>query len=127
MIDRLYVHNFRCLENFEFKPGGAGSVLPIGRNGSAKSTVARVLQLFQRIGRGVNRVGKLLLPSEFSQGRSDSPMRFELDVVLDGHRLQYGLALELPAHLEPTVNRPLTELQLEGDLVQAILTGELHA
>ena len=96
MIERLYVHNFRCLENFEFKPGGSASVLLIGRNGSGKSTVARALQLFQRIGRGVNRVGKLVLPSEFTQARSDTPMRFELDVVLDGKRFQYGLALELP-------------------------------
>ena len=50
MLERLYVHNFRCLENFEFKPGSTGSALLIGRNGTGKSTVARVLQLMQRIG-----------------------------------------------------------------------------
>ena len=96
MLQRLYVHNFRCLENFEFKPEGATSVLLIGRNGSGKSTVARVLQLFQRIGRGVNRVGQLVRPAEFTQGRSETPMRFELDVALGKHSFHYRLALELP-------------------------------
>ena len=97
MLQRLYVHNFRCLENFEFKPDGATSALLIGRNGSGKSTVARVLQLLQHIGRGVNRVGQLVRPSEFTQARSETPMRFELDVVLGKHSFQYQLALELPA------------------------------
>ena len=96
MLQRLYAHNFRCLENFEFKPDGATSALLIGRNGSGKSTVARVLQVLQRIGRGVNRVGQLVRPGEFTLGRSDAPMRFELDVVLGPSRFEYGLALDLP-------------------------------
>jgi predicted ATPase len=97
MLQRLYVHNFRCLENFEFKPEGAGSALLIGPNGSGKSTVARALQLLQNIGRGVNRVGKLARPGEFTRGRSDIPMRFELEVALGSHRYHYRLVLDLPA------------------------------
>ena len=97
MLERLYVHNFRCFENFEFKPAGQGSALLIGRNGTGKSTIARVLQVMQSIGRGVNRVGQLVRVSEFTLGRSESPMRFELAVVLAGHRFDYRLALELPA------------------------------
>lgn len=33
--------------------------------------------------------------------------------------------LDRPNHLEPTVIRPLAELAVKGDLVEAILTGEL--
>ena len=116
MLHRLYAHNFRCLENFEFKPNGAGSALLIGRNGSGKSTVARVLQLLQRIGRGVNRVGQLVRLSEFTQGRNDTPMRFELDVTLGQHRFQYQLALDLPARFREL--RVLEEsLSVDGAVV----------
>jgi predicted ATP-binding protein involved in virulence len=45
MVERLYIHNFRCLENFEFKPGGATSALLIGKNGSGKSTVEKAPRL----------------------------------------------------------------------------------
>ena len=39
MIERLHVHNFRCLENFSLDLTGRPSALMIGRNGSGKSTV----------------------------------------------------------------------------------------
>lgn len=124
MLQRLYVHNFRCLENFEFKPGGERSVLLIGRNGAGKSTVARVLQLLQRIGRGVNRVGHLVQPSEFTQGRSDTPMRFELEVALDGHHFQYQLALELPARFRE-LRVSAESLSVDGGLVFERLESEV--
>ena len=39
LIRRFYVHNFRCLENFELPISGQSSVLLIGNNGSGKTTV----------------------------------------------------------------------------------------
>ena len=96
MLERLYVHNFRCLENFEFVPGNRPSALLIGKNGTGKSTLARALALFQGIGRGVNRVGALVTASDFAQGRVEAPMRFELNLRLDGRAYEYTLALELP-------------------------------
>lgn len=96
MLQRLYVHNFRCFENFEFKPDGESSLLLLGKNGSGKSTVRQVLAVFQAIGRGKGRAGELLKPSDFTLGRVDTPMRFELEVLLDGRTFHYSLALELP-------------------------------
>lgn len=96
MLQRLYAHNYRCLENFEFKLGGHASALLIGKNGSGKSTLRTVLGLFQSIGRGVNRVGQLVQPSDFALGRTAVPMRFELEVKRSGHLYSYVLALELP-------------------------------
>ncbi|GLQ89597.1 AAA family ATPase [Dyella flagellata] len=96
MIERLYIHNFRCLENFEFKPGGAPSVLLIGKNGSGKSTLAKALNVLQRIGRGVTRTGELVKPADCTQGRKDVPIRFSIEVRLADRLYVYTLALELP-------------------------------
>lgn len=68
MLQRLYVHNFRCLENFELDIKDIPSALLIGKNGVGKSTIAAVLGILQRIGRGVNRVGKLVEPTDFARG-----------------------------------------------------------
>lgn len=96
MLNRLYIHNFRCLENFEFKPGDASSVLLIGKNGSGKSTLVQALKVFQAIGRGSNRVGQLLKAGDFTLGRTGVPMRLELEVRLGGRAFQYTLAFDLP-------------------------------
>lgn len=96
MLQRLYVHNFGCLENFEFKPGSHSSALLIGKNGAGKSTLLRVLGVFQSIGRGTNRVSDLVRPGDFTRGRVDVPMRMELEVLLGGRAFHYMLALELP-------------------------------
>ncbi len=102
MIQRIYVHNFRCLENFELKLGSLPSALLIGKNGSGKSTLRLVLEILQSIGRqsigqGENRVGKLVEPKDFACGRSNVPMRFEIEVLLNRTLYKYELALELPA------------------------------
>jgi predicted ATPase len=97
MLERLYVHNYRCLENFEFKPGPSSSVLLIGKNGAGKSTIRQVLAVLQAIGLGEGQVKNLVKESDFTRGRSDAPMRFEVTLNLGGQRYHYALALELPA------------------------------
>lgn len=51
MIERIYIHNFRCLENFELSLEG-NSALLIGKNGTGKSTISFALALLQGIARG---------------------------------------------------------------------------
>jgi energy-coupling factor transporter ATP-binding protein EcfA2 len=96
MFKRIYAHNFRCLENFDLPVGDKSSALLIGKNGAGKSTVSFALALLQKLARGTNRVGQLVKPKDFFLGRSDAPMRFEVDVELGGQLYQYSLALELP-------------------------------
>ncbi|TAF06319.1 MAG: ATP-binding protein [Nostocales cyanobacterium] len=96
MLQRLYVHNFRCLENFELSIKGIPSALLIGKNGSGKSTIATALEVLQSIGRGINRVGQLVHSKDFTRGRSDVPIRFEIEVLLKDKLYKYVLALELP-------------------------------
>ena len=94
VIRRFYVHNFRCLENFELSIAGQSSVLLIGGNGSGKTTVMRALEVLQRIGRGSNRVGDLVKPKDLSLGRSGVPMRFEIEVEFGAITYLYAIAFE---------------------------------
>jgi ABC-type cobalamin/Fe3+-siderophores transport system ATPase subunit len=96
VITRLYVHNFRCLENFELPISSHSSALLIGKNGSGKTTIGLALEILQRIARGTNRVGDLVKPKDFARGRSDVPMRFELEVKLGRRLYVYTLALDFP-------------------------------
>lgn len=96
MIERLYVDNFRCLVNFTLDLADRPSALLIGKNGAGKSTVLESLQLFQRICRGAGRVGGLISASDFTQNRTDRPMRFEVDAKLENKRFKYGVAFEWP-------------------------------
>jgi predicted ATPase len=97
MIRRFYAHNFRCLVNFELLLEDKPSALLIGKNGSGKSTIAAALSVLQSVGRGVNRVAQLVTPRDLARGDAKSPMRFEIEVVLEGRRHEYRLALGRPA------------------------------
>ena len=92
MIRRLYVHNFRCLENFELPISGHSSVLLIGKNGAGKTTVGLALEILQRIARGTNRVGDLVKPKDLARGRVDVPLRIEIEVELDAEIYEYVIA-----------------------------------
>ena len=63
VIRRLYVNNFRCLENFELKLAGQSSVLLIGKNGSGKMAV------------GWQGLSKLRGPIRQRLGKRESPLR----------------------------------------------------
>ncbi|NET56773.1 MAG: AAA family ATPase [Symploca sp. SIO2E6] len=97
MLQRLYIHNFRCLENFELSLKGMSSALLIGKNGVGKSTIASALEVLQSIGRGINRVGQLVQQEDFNFFvKPNFPIRFEIEVLLDGKLYKYTLALEKP-------------------------------
>lgn len=96
MIRRLYVHNFRCLENFDLTLREP-SVLLIGKNGSGKTTVVLALEILQKIARGTNRVAELVGPKDLTRGRRDLPMRFEIEADINRSSYSYTIAFELPA------------------------------
>jgi ABC-type cobalamin/Fe3+-siderophores transport system ATPase subunit len=96
VIRRLYVHNFRCLENFELPVSHQSSVLLIGQNGAGKTTVALALEVFQKIARGINRVDNLVTSKDLFLGHRDVPVRFEIEVDLSGTIFEYVIAFEFP-------------------------------
>jgi len=116
MIERIYVHNYRCFESFTLDLKGRGSALIIGKNGSGKSTLRHALGVFQKICRGPNRVKEWIDSSDFTQNRTDLPMRFELDLVLTNRRFQYAIAFEYHEDLrEATVLEE--KLSVDGKVV----------
>lgn len=118
MLQRFYIHNFKTFQNFELKLEGTHSSLLLGKNGAGKSSVANALQVLQNLGRGVTRVGQLVNPRHFFLMRTDLPMRFEIEVLLEGKLFRYGLALELPAKFKEL--RVLEErFEWDGQLVYA--------
>jgi predicted ATPase len=96
MIKRLYIHNFRCFENFELALEERPSVLLLGRSGAGKTTVRLALEVLQAIARGQNRVGKLVTSKDITQGRTEVPMRFEIEANLAGSHFAYTVAFEYP-------------------------------
>ena len=97
MIRRLYINNFRCLENFELPISGLSSVLLIGKNGAGKTTLSHALEILQKIARGTNRVNDLVKPKDITRGRVDVPMRFEIAIELDAKIYEYVIAFEFPS------------------------------
>jgi predicted ATPase len=96
MIERLYVHNFRCLENLALDLTERPSVLVIGKNGSGKSALRQALGVFQKICRGPNRVREWIEGSDFTQHRKHIPMRFEVELTLTAKRFKYAISFEMP-------------------------------
>jgi len=70
--------------------------LLIGKNGSGKTTVGFALEVLQKIARGTNRVSELVKPKDFARGRTDVPMRFEIEVELESKVYGYSVAFGLP-------------------------------
>ncbi|MGH9431291.1 MAG: AAA family ATPase [Terriglobia bacterium] len=125
VIKRFYVHNFRCLENFELPIHGHSSILLIGKNGSGKTTVGLALEILQKIARGTNRVGDLVKPKDLSRGRTDVPMRFEIVVKLAGEMYEYVIAFEFPEGFKEL--RVLEEsLIVDGNRVYTREAAQVH-
>jgi predicted ATPase len=112
MLERLYAHNYRCFENFELITKDQPSILLVGKNGAGKSTARNVLELFQKIARGTNRVRDLIDEPDFAMGRTTVPIRFRIEVDIKGSLFAYELAFELPERFKEL--RVLNE-QLEVD------------
>jgi len=103
MIRRLYVHNFRCLENFELNLIDRRSVLLIGQNGAGKSTVRRSLEILQAVARGNVQVAALIKPADFNKANNSSSMMFQLEVKVGSRAFTYSLALQLLEDSQATI------------------------
>jgi predicted ATPase len=121
MIERIYVHNYRCFENFTLDLKGKPSALVIGKNGSGKSTLRHAFGVLRDIARGPNRAKDWIDLSDFTQGRTDVPMSFEVNLILSGHQYHYAVSFEKSEHRRE-VHIEAERLTADG---QAVFTREL--
>jgi len=109
--------------------------LLIGKNGAGKTAVGLALRILQRIGRGINRVSTLVKETDFFLGRKDVPMRFELEVDLEGNTYSYDIAFgfvdgnkEVSVFEEKlTVDGEIILGRVEGGVRLAKLEKEINA
>lgn len=92
MITRIYIDNFRCFSNFEFKPARINLLL--GPNGSGKSSLIDLLDRIASLVLDGQEVVALFADDDLTRWDSRLGQRFEFDLELDGEVFTYASALE---------------------------------
>lgn len=86
-------------------------MLLIGKNGSGKSTVRHLLELFQRIGRGPNRAGDVVGKADYPWYRTQSPLHAEIELRQQDKSCKYSVTFEWPESFrEPRIQNELLEV-----------------
>lgn len=122
MLKRLYIDNFRCFVNFEYKP--ERKQLLLGANGSGKSSLFEVVRLLKEFIQGRD------IPfTQSSRTRwQDRPLQvFEIEAQIEG-RLDYRYRVEI--RYSPKSNAPsvsLERLTLGGTPVFELVDGEMRS
>ena len=92
MLSRLYVDNFRCLENFELDLDETNVFL--GRNGTGKTSVLNVLRNIQSLVVRGSRVDAVFPVRDISLYGQRNEQRFEIETRVDGEAYRYSLTVE---------------------------------
>lgn len=92
MLTRLYIDNFRCFVNFEYRP--ARKQLILGRNGSGKSSLLDALLFLRQFAVNDDRTEDLSILNERTRWMAQPHQTFELESALDGDTFIYRLVLE---------------------------------
>lgn len=109
MLKRLYVHNYKCLVNFEINFDKDISLF-LGANGSGKSTIFEVLTKLRRVIVGEEKVenvfNKTDSPRWLNEGE-DNNIRFELDIEIGPAIYKYLLVIMHVDNeiFEPTIQK----------------------
>lgn len=106
MLNKLYIHQYRCLQNFEVGLKDQHSALLLGRNGAGKSSFFDAVEVLQQIGRGVTQLKDLISESDFAFGETHKPIHLEISTTLEKQVYEYVLEVELPEHFnQPRVRK----------------------
>ena len=120
MLKRLYIDNFRCFVNFEYKP--ERKQLLLGANGSGKSSLLDAILFVKWFIKGES--------NEFSHRTctrwDPKPLQvFELEAELDGVTILYRLEIGYSSEEQlPSVR--LERLSVSGTPVFEFSKGEIH-
>ena len=94
VYDRLYIHNYKCLVNFELRLGETS--LLVGANGSGKTSVLDVVFGLRKLLAGEAKVNDRITfhPSTLTRWQPGREQLFEIDVGAHGEQYRYRLKVE---------------------------------
>ena len=92
MLKKIYIHNFRCFENFQLEP--AKLSLFIGDNGTGKSSVFHVLKKIQSLINGAGKVSALFKSDDLTVWQKSVVQSFEIEIQGNDGIYEYKLAIE---------------------------------
>jgi len=120
MLTRLYIDNFRCFVNFEYRP--KQKQLLLGANGSGKSSLLDAIRYIKSFISGDD--------NPFTQSTrtrwQERPLEvIEIDAFLDGQEYQYKVEIRFaPDTNQPWVN--LESLKVAGTTCFELANGQLR-
>src|SRR5580658_7859858 len=120
MLKRLYIDNFRCFVNFEYKP--ERKQLLLGANGSGKSSLLDAILFIKWFIEGDE--------SRFTQSTrtrwQDRPVQiFEIEALLDEKRFEYRLEIRYaPESKLPSIG--VERLTVSGAPVFEFANAKIH-
>ena len=92
MLSRVYIDNYKCFVNFEYKP--TRKQLILGDNRSGKSTFFEVLSKLRKfIGEGMQ-IGEVFKEETLTRWQNRDLQTFEFDVDGNGGLYKYSLQVE---------------------------------
>jgi predicted ATPase len=92
MITRIYIDNYKCLSNFELKPGKLGLLL--GTNGSGKSSVFEAIWAIAALVTRDDKTHSLFGGKTICAWDTRKDQVFELDLTSNQHEIKYTLQVQ---------------------------------
>jgi predicted ATPase len=120
MLKRLYIDNFRCFVNFEYKP--ERKQLLLGANGSGKSSLLDAILFVKWFIEG----GESRFTQSTRTRSQDRPLQvFEIEALLDEKTFEYRLEIRYaPESQRPSIT--VERLKVAGSPVFELVDGEIH-
>jgi predicted ATPase len=123
MLSRIYIDNFKCFVNFEYKP--AQRQLILGSNGSGKSSFLDALLFIRQIAISGIKTEDFDTLVHRTRWMTQPHQTFELEAVIDGATYKYALVIDPWG--EPSRPRVASEmLHLDGKPIFEFAKGEVH-
>jgi predicted ATPase len=117
MLKRLYIDNFRCFVNFEYKP--ERKQLLLGANGSGKSSLLQVLRMLKEF---IEDRDNPFTQSSRTRWLSRPLQVFEIEALLDERTFEYRTEIRYsPDSKIPSVS--LERLKVSGELIFELSNG----
>lgn len=124
MLTRVYIDNFRCFVNFEWRPGKKQLIL--GENGSGKSSLLDALLRVRQAAVQGGFIEDLYGAEQLTRWMHQPIQTFEIEAQLKHRRYLYRLVIEPDRSTEPRPRIVWESVQLDGKAIFEFAAGEVR-